>query len=922
MTIVREGSERRTPSSATGVARWCSDAFARFAAPSFGGSNEYIQRVLLPQIFTFVALLVVGSGAGHSALSVVLRLGIVGYLVGLGIVVRGLVEVVSFRLVVLSTAVVGGAVLTSTISLGLEPLTHLWLPILGLVAPLLPFRLPRDGALGLSAGIGGVVLIGATACPMNVWALSCMALLGAFAVAVVVRATVRGERPSPREGVAVGTETVVEVSARRELSDDSFPAEDLQILWHRTALSEFVHEALWRLSGATIIVGSAVGMALGEFDPRRFDLLVSWFLLAAVQLIVFGVIFRAGDVAAVVRATFLGAVVVAMWSLLLILETRAAGWLPHLIMVVVVGALGPLPWPQWSRGVLGWTFLVGGGLAAAVSSAPVLVGGVMVALVAAVVRLSAVRAVQLHTRTALHLLRRVGEGAPTSLTAVRALAWQFGRVVETPRVLLFVGERTTHIIEGMQIKPSTVDPIYARGIQHTIVGRGRDEGIVSFRELGAQYLAPMLDWFGRVPTGFFFVRLVAVVDGREEHLTIFLPLSLTARLAGRSRIERALGGVAALVRAWLVAARGRFLSSDAIQESQRSISAREEELNQLVHLVNNVAQDVSATCDGVRQALATPAPVQVVGERVEEIERLMRSLSAGVSDIKLLRELVRVRVLPRRDTVDVAALLEDLGAFARHHAHRAGRSCVVESSLEGVTGVMVASREYLGVVLRLLLRLVERCTPVGGTFSLVARADGVDGVALVVSTAEGSPERESEGKRAADVVAAAENLARLSEGTFTARSAGATQEFILTVPSATRAVREVRSFEGWALLVDDNPQVTTFYGRVAEAMRLRHYTAAAIAEAEALVATHGAPRIVVTDIQLGDGSGLKLVRSLRGQFGAALPIVVVSGATGVAVEAEVRSAGATTYLSKPVGRSKLFAEIQQLLRGASNEKQG
>ena len=118
---------------------------------------------------------------------------------------------------------------------------------------------------------------------------------------------------------------------------------------------------------------------------------------------------------------------------------------------------------------------------------------------------------------------------------------------------------------------------------------------------------------------------------------------------------------------------------------------------------------------------------------------------------------------------------------------------------------------------------------------------------------------------------------------------------------------------GWALLVDDNPQVTEFYARVAKALALPYYLAASTQEAERLIGEHGRPRLVVSDIQLGEGSGLQLVRSFRSQFGPELPIIVVSGQTSDSYGNDVSTVGATRFLTKPVSRSRLFTEIRELL---------
>ena len=73
-------------------------------------------------------------------------------------------------------------------------------------------------------------------------------------------------------------------------------------------------------------------------------------------------------------------------------------------------------------------------------------------------------------------------------------------------------------------------------------------------------------------------------------------------------------------------------------------------------------------------------------------------------------------------------------------------------------------------------------------------------------------------------------------------------------------------------------------------------------------------RLVITDIQLTDGSGLDLVAALRKSYGDKIPVIVVSGNAGDdELMEKIRSVGATKYLTKPVGRRKLFDEIKQLL---------
>jgi len=390
---------------------------------------------------------------------------------------------------------------------------------------------------------------------------------------------------------------------------------------------------------------------------------------------------------------------------------------------------------------------------------------------------------------------------------------------------------------------------------------------------------------------------------------------------------RQLGALAALVRLRLAAARSRVLSSDVILASQQAAAQKEEELNQLVHLVNNVSQDVSARCDELRGRLRTlvaagPGAADELSGQVGRLEDLLRSLAAGVSDVKLLKELIRQRSIERRDQVPVSTIVEELEVHGRFRSGRGGGrfTCIVDCSPD--TRVAVASREFLETALRAALRLLEE----RGSRSLKLRIHG--GTESVIFDLTGDapalePELLRQAEAQADFVGLEEgvnvvrgllSLARLSGGTFEFVSGGAAA-LRLALPAALLQGEASVVAGQWALVVDDNPQVTSFYARAAEALNLRYFAAVSCAEAERIVALNGRPRLVITDIRLGDRSGLELVRSLRRQYDSELPIIVVSGDTGATIAAETAAAGASCYLAKPISRSKLLAEIRSLLPG-------
>jgi len=126
--------------------------------------------------------------------------------------------------------------------------------------------------------------------------------------------------------------------------------------------------------------------------------------------------------------------------------------------------------------------------------------------------------------------------------------------------------------------------------------------------------------------------------------------------------------------------------------------------------------------------------------------------------------------------------------------------------------------------------------------------------------------------------------------------------------------RKAETVQPWVLFVDDNHQVTTFYGRVAEALGLTYAAVGSVSEASELLKSRR-PSLIVTDIQLGEDSGLEIVSRARGQYGSEIPVIVVSGEGGEAIASQARSLGVRRFLTKPLGRSQLVREIQEALYG-------
>lgn len=65
------------------------------------------------------------------------------------------------------------------------------------------------------------------------------------------------------------------------------------------------------------------------------------------------------------------------------------------------------------------------------------------------------------------------------------------------------------------------------------------------------------------------------------------------------------------------------------------------------------------------------------------------------------------------------------------------------------------------------------------------------------------------------------------------------------------------------LVVDDDPTMRALVRRAAQQMRINVWMASSIAEARQLVLEGNRPDLVITDLMLGDGTGVELIKFLR-----------------------------------------------------------
>ena len=115
------------------------------------------------------------------------------------------------------------------------------------------------------------------------------------------------------------------------------------------------------------------------------------------------------------------------------------------------------------------------------------------------------------------------------------------------------------------------------------------------------------------------------------------------------------------------------------------------------------------------------------------------------------------------------------------------------------------------------------------------------------------------------------------------------------------------------LLVEDNEKIMQGNKRMLEWEGYTIDTAATLAEAHAMLA-YKRPDLIVLDIMLPDGSGLDLMRQLRGSTNAGIPILLLTGLTAQEDILHGLRSGGDDYLTKPYDFKILLARIEALLR--------
>jgi two-component system, OmpR family, KDP operon response regulator KdpE len=114
-----------------------------------------------------------------------------------------------------------------------------------------------------------------------------------------------------------------------------------------------------------------------------------------------------------------------------------------------------------------------------------------------------------------------------------------------------------------------------------------------------------------------------------------------------------------------------------------------------------------------------------------------------------------------------------------------------------------------------------------------------------------------------------------------------------------------------AILIEDEPQIRRFVRAALESEGWLVFEADTVQRGVIDAGTRK-PDLLIVDLGLPDGSGLDLIRTVRGWSN--VPIVVLSARTEESDKIAALDAGADDYLTKPFGVGELLARVRANLR--------
>ncbi|MCI5065437.1 response regulator [bacterium] len=445
-----------------------------------------------------------------------------------------------------------------------------------------------------------------------------------------------------------------------------------------------------------------------------------------------------------------------------------------------------------------------------------------------------------------------------------------------------------------------------------------DAGVLNSSDVGQEFALRAREVFGQNGDLLAFYTLLGEGEGKKTRL--FFPLNRVFRVIGNTHGFR-IGFLYFLIVSQLQQQfRVREQGSHRYREVTQLLEEQRSDLHHVIHLVNNVAQELSAD---------VVAPLSEGAETLPEVRDALQALSAEVSDFRSVRDLTLLLQQRTKETVYLQSFQQSLVRYTAVLARRFGVE-VEQDMAELPEGAIFQEDETFALLIaRTLIRLLLSQHENGALYRMESTLS--DGTEYTFRFIEASRERADRQVRSGafrrlssverrvltELEALREHLPYLElEGPRNSQK-GLT-DFSLTFPVTEVQSKAVSVKERWILFVDDNTQILGLYERIAGALEISARTAPSIAGAVDAITEQSAPALVVMDLQLSDGSGEELVTALLEHGIEGVPVLVISG-EDVAEFRKLEGLFASrfqrgfTFLSKPVSQQVLIQSLQTAL---------
>ena len=455
-----------------------------------------------------------------------------------------------------------------------------------------------------------------------------------------------------------------------------------------------------------------------------------------------------------------------------------------------------------------------------------------------------------------------------------------------------------------------------------------EAGLLKFAEINESLRLTLFNRLKSKPSKLIYFRFSYMQRERPCEGYLLVPMSLLVVLLWKRRVFRKILPVMLLLARSLAQSHRDLESAAKFSSMEQSIGMYDRYIGLIAHDINNLTQEICSSCDLLNSLVSNhPSGNYDQSDQIMRVERLAEHVSYTISDARLLYELSRIKRFTSRHLVPTDRFFRDFQDYLVSYS--AVKRKVLKSTHSGHSNIAisVSNEDYLAASIRWLARTIIQNIPgrtellvgfdhVDDKFSLSFRSDAdfTEQVELryLLSLISGdSPNAPSpQALAVSKFISIGELECELSLKPLFLQLSFSVEDYQADSDSTLSSGES-----GWILFVDDNPEVLQFYSRVASALRIDCKTAESVSDATSLLDHKSLPMLVVTDLQLAEGSGIDLIEVIRERFGNDLKVVVVSGdkesiESGLGEQHQVFKT-----FTKPLSKARLFSELEAILQG-------